>query len=33
MSYYYVYSFYRFKNINNKKTVKLKLEKYISINY
>ncbi len=30
MSYYYVYSFYRFKNINNKKTVKLKLEKYIS---
>ena len=30
MSYFYVYSFYRFKNIKNKKAVKLKLEKYIS---
>ena len=30
MNYYYVYSFYRFKNIKNKKAIKLKLEGYIS---
>ena len=30
MSDFYVYSFYRFKNIKNKKTIKLKLEKFIS---
>ena len=30
MSDFYVYSFYRFKNIKNKKTIKLKLEQFIS---
>ena len=30
MSNFYVYSFYRFKDIKNKKAIKLKLEKYIS---
>ena len=30
MNHFYVYSFYRFKKIKNKKTIKHKLEKYIS---
>ncbi len=30
MSDFYIYSFYRFKNIKNKKTIKLKLEQFIS---
>ena len=30
MSNFYVYSFYRFKNIKNKKSIKLKLEQFIS---
>ena len=30
MSDFYVYSFYRFKHIKNKKTIKFKLEKFIS---
>ena len=30
MNHFYVYSFYRFKKIKNKKSIKLKLEKYIS---
>ena len=30
MSDLYIYSFYRFKNIKNKKTIKLKIEQFIS---
>lgn len=30
MNHFYVYSFYRFKKIKNKKSIKLKLEKYFS---
>ncbi len=30
MNNFYVYSFYRFKNLKNKKAIKLKLDKYIS---